>query len=295
MNAMHYSSLTILYNPKSTGDSKANAESFQKALADKGIKGVKLIATKHRGHAEELAYGLAKASDSPLIISSSGDGGYSEVVNGALRAQAEGANPTTCVLPSGNANDHYKQLHQGDTVDHIVSGRCHHIDVLTITAEAPDYSWKRYAHSYVGFGVTPEIGQQLNEAELNAANEVIISIKSLLKSKPFTIKRKGKKQESQSIVMSNIAKMSKVFGLAKSAKVNDGLFEVFELPASKPFMFGVIVKSATVGLRYTEQTDHYDLTTIAVLPVQCDGEVFDIPARATVRIGIEQQALACIV
>lgn len=292
---MHYSSITILYNPKSTGDGKANAEKLQHALKKKGLE-CDLKPTDHAGHAEELAYKLAKASDKPLIISSSGDGGYNEVVNGAMRAQSEGAKPTTGVLPSGNANDHYKQVHKGDVVDQIVEGRSRHIDVLTITAEAKEYQWKRYAHSYIGLGVTPEIGKELNKAELNATNEIIISLKALLKSQPFTIKVKGKKEEYQSVVMSNLAKMSKVLGLAKKAsEVDDGLFEVFALPPSKPFMFGVIVKSATVGVRYTQQTDHYDFSTVQKQLVQCDGEVFDIKAKAKVRVSIEHKALACVV
>lgn len=292
---MKYTSITILYNPNSTGDSKANAKEFKVALAEKGLTDVVLKATEHAGHAEELAYELAKASKHPLIISSSGDGGYNEVVNGALRAQDEGAEPTTCVLPSGNANDHYNQLHNGDTAEHIATGNRRHIDVLTVTAKAAGYSWQRYAHSYVGFGVTPDIGKELTDAELNKANEVIISLKSLLKSKPFTIKENGKEQEYQSIVMSNIAKMSKVLGLAKGSAVNDGMFEVFALPPSKAFMLGVIVKSATVGLRYTQQTDQYVFTTLRKQAVQLDGEVFDIRGKAKVEVGIHKRKLACIV
>lgn len=292
---MQYTSISILYNPNSTGDSKANAQEFKAALQEKGLRGVTLKATDHPGHAEELAYELAKASTHPLIVSSSGDGGYNEVINGALRAQDEGASPTTCVLPSGNANDHYNQLHSGDTAEHVATGNRHHIDILTVTAEAPGYSWRRYAHSYIGFGVTPEIGKELNQAELNKANEVIISLKALLKSQPFTIKEHGKEAEYQSIVMSNLTKMSKVIGLAKDAQINDGLFEVFALPPSKAFMLGVIVKSATVGLRYTKQTDHYDFTTIRKQAVQLDGEVFEIKGKAKVAVGIQKRKLACIV
>ena len=292
---MKYSSITILYNPNSTGDSKTNAEELERSLQEKGLQNIRLIATKHAGHAEDLAYSLAMASKRPLIISSSGDGGYNEVINGALRAQAEGASPTTCVIPSGNANDHYKQLHRGDTAEHIATGNRHHIDVLTVMTTHKGKTWKRFAHSYIGFGVTPEISKELNNAELNKRNEMIISLKSILKSKPFTIIKNEEEQGYQSIVMSNIAKMGKVLGLAKGAKINDGLFEVFALPESKTFMLGVIVKSATVGLRYTEQTHRFEFTTIEEQSVQCDGEVFDIKPDAQVVVGIEKRRLACIV
>lgn len=292
---MHYSSITILCNPNSTGDSKSNAEKLQKTLTDAGLTGVELLLTNYSNHAEDMAYKLAKATKNPLIISSSGDGGYNEVINGALKAQAEGATPTTSLLPSGNANDHYKQLHEGDTAERILNGHRRRIDVLKVTATAKDYQWDRYAHSYIGFGVSPEIGKELNKAELNETNDVLISLKGLLKSKPFTIIQDGTKREYQSVVMSNIAKMSKVLGLAKDSEVTDGLFEVFALPPNKAFMFGVLVKSATIGLRYTQQTDHYDFKTIEDQPVQCDGEVFDIKAGAKVSISIDKQALNCII
>ena len=292
---MHYSVIAILHNPKSTGDSKANAKKLKADLEAKGLTNVILQATTHAGHAEELAYDLSMRSSQPLIISSSGDGGYNEVINGALRAQAQGAHPTTCVIPSGNANDHFNQLHHGDTAERIIKGHRQHIDVLHVTADSADYHFSRYAHSYIGFGVTPEIGKELNAAELNATNEIAISIKSLLKSKPFAISEQGKKQEYQSIVFSNVAKMAKVLGLAKDSAVDDGLFEVFALPPSKAFLLVLIVKSATVGIRYTKQTDHYDFRTIQKQAVQCDGEIFDIKGKAKVRVGIEQKVLACIV
>ncbi|MCA9330065.1 hypothetical protein KDA11_05425, partial [Candidatus Saccharibacteria bacterium] len=181
------------------------------------------------------------------------------------------------------------------TINHITEGNRRHIDVLYIKVASDNGTWRRYAHSYIGFGVTPEIGRELTQAQLNKANEVIISLKSFLKSKPFTIIEQVKTNEYQSIVISNIAKMSKVLGLAKDSTVNDGLFEIFALPPGKAFMLGVIVKSATVGLRYTKQTDKYVFKTVNKQPVQLDGEVFDIPANALVTVGIEQRNLACIV
>ena len=99
---MPFSEITVIYNPNSTGSGEAMAKQFKKEYqrADKQVT-VTLQKTKYAGHAEKLAYDIAKKQVRPMIISASGDGGYHEVVNGALRAQAEGAKPTTGLLPAG--------------------------------------------------------------------------------------------------------------------------------------------------------------------------------------------------
>ena len=58
--------------------------------------------TNHTGHATELAREAA-ATGSPLIVSDSGDGGYNEVVNGAMA--------------SGNANHHARFMHDEPLVE----------------------------------------------------------------------------------------------------------------------------------------------------------------------------------
>ena len=99
---MSYSIIAIIYNPKSTGSSESLAKSLHKKLSSKlPNQRIDLLATEHAGHARELAYDISKKYDKPLIISSSGDGGYNEVINGALQAQSEGANPITSLLPAG--------------------------------------------------------------------------------------------------------------------------------------------------------------------------------------------------
>src|SRR3982750_2899542 len=106
-----YDAITIIYNPNSTGPSEAKARVLHEDLIKRRKRTkITLTPTKRAGHAEDLAYKAAHANRRALIISSSGDGGYHEVINGALRAQLEGAKPTVGLLPAGNANDHYHSL-----------------------------------------------------------------------------------------------------------------------------------------------------------------------------------------
>ena len=37
------------------------------------------------------------------------------------------------------------------------------MDLISISAASQDFELQRYAHSYIGFGITPEIGHELNQ------------------------------------------------------------------------------------------------------------------------------------
>lgn len=286
----------VLYNPKSTGQSQRNATRFAKKLNKlTGEKQVILTPTNHPGHAEELTYKTALKSKSLFVVSSSGDGGYNEVVNGALRAQAEGATVVTGLLPSGNANDHYKALHKPYVIKRIKAGNIRQVDVLKISSTINGKPWERYAHSYIGFGMSSEIGKALNEADLNPANELLIAAKAFVKFQAFTAKVDGKKQSFQSILMSNVGRMSKVLSLSKKAKVDDGLFEFVTAEDNKAKLIATLAKSATIGVPHEEQRKSYTFETVEALPVQLDGEVFELDANSKVRIVIARHALACVI
>jgi diacylglycerol kinase (ATP) len=114
---MKYPLIAVIYNPNSTGSSKELATEFSKRLKKRlPDQAIELIATEHAGHGEEIAYELAKKYKRPLIISSSGDGGYHEVINGLMKAQHEGAHPVAGLLPAGNANDHHRNVTRGELI-----------------------------------------------------------------------------------------------------------------------------------------------------------------------------------
>ncbi len=291
-----FSSITILYNPKSTGESRRNALGLEKRLKKtKYADIVNVSPTEHAGHAEEIARDITLKQSHPLIISSSGDGGYNEVVNGVMNAQNDSHKPITGLLPSGNANDHYKQLHKPFLVRQIMSGAYQRIDILKLSSTINGKPWHRYAHSYIGFGLSSEVGKKLNAADLNTKNEFVIFMKTLFRSKPFSINIQGEVVDFHNIILSNVGKMSKVLSLSKTAKVDDGKFEVFTSDSSKANMLGDIVKSATLGVPHEERASHYSFKTIEPLGVQLDGEVYKLDSDSSVEVAIEHLSLRCIV
>ncbi len=291
-----YSSISIIYNPKSTGPSKAHAYELAKKLRKTSLKDrVRVLSTKYPGHGEVLAYRLATASRRPLIISSSGDGGYNETINGVIRAQQEGARPVTGLLPSGNANDHYHSLHKTSIESQILSGKKHKIDLLRLSTYGAE-PWQRFAHSYIGFGLTPQVGEQLNKTDLNAVNEIIIAMRAFYALEAIKLRIGGEVEKYDSLIFSNVQKMSKVLSLSDTAAMHDGKFEITAFPhRSKIKLMLTLLKAATRGLSVNDRAAKFSFQTLEPVTVQLDGEIHRIEAKTRVRVDIAPKVLSCVV
>ncbi len=292
-----YSVITIIYNPKSTRSSEKLARDMLEKLRTVLPKQkVELASTEYAGHAVTLAYQLAKASKHPLIISASGDGGYHEVVNGLMRAQREGAHPVAGLLPAGNANDHFHDLHTDDFVQEVVAGNENCIDLLKITATYNGQSLERYAHSYIGIGLSPKVGHDLNESKSKRFNDVLILLKDIWSFSPVRLKIDGHARAYDNLIFSNISKMSKVLTLSREARVDDGKFEVTAVYRRSKFkLFGVLLRASTAGLAGARQTDKFSFQTLQQTPIQLDGEVTTIDADTEATVSLEPKVLRCIV
>lgn len=292
-----YTSITIIFNPNSTGNGKQLAEELRDALIKKDSKlPVKLVPTTHAGHAETLARKAALATKRPLVMSASGDGGYHEVVNGVMTANHKGAHAVVGLLPAGNANDHYQHMHNTDIVKSIVKQKEQQLDLLTLKTRSHNKSLERYSHSYIGIGLTSKVGRELNKTKLNWFNEIAIVLRVLFFLHPVCILVDGKICTYDSLVFSNIAKMSKVLTLSKEASATDGRFEMTAFKTrSKLKLMSALIHASTVGLTGQEQLREYTFKTVKPILVQLDGEISKIDADSDVEIGIMRKALACIV
>src|SRR3546814_16895006 len=61
------------------------------------------------------------------------------------------------------------------------------MDLISIQASASNFSLERYAHSYIGFGITPEIGDELNQHRKDIMSEIVLVTKVFAQFEPFTI------------------------------------------------------------------------------------------------------------
>lgn len=286
---MTIKSVVVIYNPNSTGDSHTNAVKFVQKLTDADIS-ARAVATKRAGHARTLAREYAERTVPTMVISSSGDGGYNEVINGVLDSK----NPQTVtgVLPSGNANDHWHFMHRGNTVRRIQRGDIEQMDVLKISKG----SWHRYAHSYIGLGMTPQIGEVLTANKLNPFKEIWLVLTHLFAVRPVKIDVDGNTKRYDHLVFSNIGRMSKVLKVADHGTMHDGEFEILKVKSGS---FGGLLRhlfrAASTGVSADDTAENYTFTCLRPLKVQLDGEVIEFTTGDTITISSEQRLLNTIV
>lgn len=293
----NFDSITIIYNPKSTGNSARNAKKLERKIL-KALPNinVKLDGTKHAGHAEELAYEIAKDSKRPLIISSSGDGGYNEVINGAMKAQCEGAKPICAVLASGNANDHSRSLQNKSLLDSIINKKIIQIDLLKMHLDVAGDKKERFAHSYIGLGLTPKIAAELNRTKLNILKEWWIVGRTFYKYRPFEIKKDTRFLNLDSIIFANVGEMAKVLTISKKSKPDDGLFEAVVVKhGHKLNLIQEFVRATFTDKESSKQLKKYQFEVVKDMPAQLDGEVLEIKKGTVVTVTCEHQLLTTIV
>ncbi len=289
-----FSHIAIIYNPNSTGDSVRNAKKLHKDLVAKLPKSVRteLIPTERAGHGEELARDFSTKHKRSLIVSVSGDGGYNEVVNGVIASGSKTS--VVAVLPSGNANDHAKAISEASLLGRILDPHVIKIDSILVEATVGGVDWKRYAHSYVGFGLTAYIGKKLTENKLNSFNEkwLVLKYMVLFRSISLKIQPDLRWHKYSSVIFSNIAQMSKVIKLAPEARLRDDRVEVYILRAQSFIrMIFSLLFASTVGLKPTAQVKKLTLRAKRDIAVQLDGEVEVLDAKKKIAVSVARDAI----
>ena len=285
--------IVVIFNPHSTGDGPRLAEELCAELTQRlpGVP-VRLCATERAGHARDLARDAARTGH-PLIVSVSGDGGYNEVVDGVMQA---GTDAVCAVKAAGNANDHRRTTAQRPLVDAVTAGEVRRIDLLRLTIGNGADARTRYAHSYIGMGLTPVMAIDLAKGGKGSFREIVSVIRTFAGFRPFTIElENGTRQSFDSLLFANIAEMAKYATLSETGPPNDGRFEVITLPhTAKWRILGVAFRATTRGLGPQPSVEHYVFTTLKPIPLQLDGELLTLDPGTPVRVDIAPAALATL-
>jgi diacylglycerol kinase family enzyme len=293
--ALPYQRIVIIYNPNSTGAAPARARRLHARLKRRGVTGLELQETDYAGHGEQIAYAAAKKYRQPLLISVSGDGGYNEVINGAFRAMNEDASrrPVCTILPAGNANDHRRTVKKRPLVRAIVKSKPEAVDVLKLTVTSGKQTRLRYAHSYIGLGLSSEAAAELNRHALGRWKELKIVLRTLLHFDPFVIELPdGKHERLDSLVFANIHQMSKVMKLGTETNLHDGLFRVVAIPhRGRLQLLRVLLSIMTIGFKHPPQRSSYSFRLPKTELIHLDGEVSTIPGGSRLVVTAEHEAL----
>jgi diacylglycerol kinase (ATP) len=286
--------IVVIFNPQSTGDAPELAEQLEVDLAERmPAMRVELRPTDHAGHARDLAREAA-ATGRPLIVSASGDGGYNEVVDGVMAA----GNPDVvcAVLAAGNANDHARTIDDRPLIEAIVAGETRRIDLLRLTFGSEPDTRVRYAHSYVGMGLTPIVAIDLEKGGKGSFREIVSVVRTFSRFRPFTIQVEGGgRKRFDSLLFANIAEMAKYATLSEDGEPDDGRFEVVTLPhTAKWRILAVAIRAATRGLGPQPTATHYAFTTLKPTPLQLDGELIELEEQEKVAVDIAPRVLTTL-
>lgn len=294
--ATAFSFIGIIYNPNSTKSNQQKALRLKSMLERRQTTKVVIYPTQYINHADDIAYNIATQHKKPLIISVSGDGGYNEVINGAMRAVKEGASPVCAVMPAGNANDHYRTLSKKPLRRAILEQNIRKIDLLKVTIKSPgNTTVVRYAHSYVGLGLTADVSLELNRQILNPFKEIVIILGALYRFRPFRISAQNNTLILDSLICSNINQMAKVLTVSKEGQPHDGIFEISMFDHSdKLRLVTHLLKAATVGLKPTMQTKQYKFKTLEATTIHLDGEVRSVSKNSQIIITSARKSLPTI-
>jgi len=292
---MHpFDRVILIFNPASTGNASGLAAELRAELQRRQPDlPVTLQPTEHAGHARDLARDAASMGR-PLLVSVSGDGGYNEVVEGTMQAGNDAA--VCAVLPAGNANDHRRATREQPLADAIVSGSVTRIDLLRLTVDGSSPT-TRYAHSYIGLGLTPFVAVDLEKGGKGSLKEALTIMRAFARFRPFEIQlQSGSRQRFDSIVFANISQMAKVASVSEDdGRPDDGQFEVITVEhAAKWRLLGTALKAALRGLGPQPSVREYRFTNVKPMPIQVDGEVMNLGAGAAVRIDIAHKVMQTV-
>jgi diacylglycerol kinase family enzyme len=286
--------IVVIFNPNSTGNAPRMAEQLRTELSQRlPNTAVRLSPTERAGHGRELAR-QAAGTGRPLIVSVSGDGGYNEVVDGVM--QADNSEAVCAVMAAGNANDHRRATREQPLADAVVAGDIRRIDLLRLTFGTDADARTRYAHSYIGMGLTPIIAIDLEKGGKGSLREIWSVVRTFARFRPFTIELDdGRQHRFDSLLFANIAQMAKYATLSETDQPDDGRFEIVTLPHTSKWRILVIaIRAATRGLGPQPTATHYDFVTLKPTPMQLDGELLTLNAGTSVHVAIAPSALATI-
>lgn len=281
-----FDTVSIIFNPNSTGDAPQLArelhEQLGTLLSDKTQ--IRLQETEHAGHAVDLARDAA-ATGNALVVSVSGDGGYNEVINGVM----DSGNPDAvcAVMAAGNANDHRRVTGSKPLAEAISEGAVRKMDLLRISIGNAPGAHAEYAHSYIGFGLTPVVAIDLEKGSKGALTEMFTVMRTFSKFKPFEIRQQdGIRRKFDSLVFANIPQMAKYATLSEAEDhPSDGKFELITFPHMPKWRtLLTALRATTKGLGDQPSLESYQFTTLKPIPYQIDGEVKSAAAHSEIRI-----------
>lgn len=292
---MNYTSVHLIYNPKSTGRARSKAKRLAARMDKFMDHEVELVPTKKAKHATELAATITRSSNRPLIISVSGDGGYHEVLNGVMQVVRanKSKSPTIAIEAAGNANDHYHYIRTGTLVKALKQDNQKPMHVIEVIHNGTSL----FAHSYWGLGYTSKSIDALNKTKLNPFIEKVLLAKELVDHHAVKVRYGSKDHRVNNIVAAKIPLMAKIIKFNKHlvAPPADKFWLLIDEEQTRTGVVKSAIKGALGRLEsHSELRQHFTVTVQEDWVMQLDGEVYPLKAGDTIQVKIAPEELRTI-
>lgn len=285
----------LIANPKSSGDGLVKAKELRKKLRESFPKTtVEIKKTQRPGHASDIAATLWKKHPRALFISVSGDGGYHDMVNGLMKAAGPTRRRPLCAIHgAGYGNDHQRSI-RGDTdlVEALQRGLWRPLDLLKVDILTGRKQTTRYAHSYVGFGITGDVAGEIDKTRHTWTPQWLEAMRGIVSHEPIPLSVDGKRGRYHSLLILNVSRFGKFLQGADNTKAADGRFEVVSTRAHnrvKLLRMGLQALSGKLGRHPQKSNTRIDLQSNT--PTQFDGEPEEFRAGTTLRISSARHAV----
>jgi len=192
-----------------------------------------LVQTERRGHAIELAYQAAR-DGVDVVVAAGGDGTSNEVINGLMKAGANGSGPAIGILPIGRGNDFSFSLGGPATLEEgfqaLAGDKLKVIDIGRVTGG--DFPEGRYFGNGVGIGFDAVTGFEALKIPIKNGflNYLVAALRTILimKAPHVEIQLDGERIEESSLLVSvmNGRRLGGGFWSAPHSVGDDGLFDL---------------------------------------------------------------------
>lgn len=268
------------------------------------------IETQHAGDASTKAEQAAR-DGFDVIVAMGGDGTSHEVANGILRAQADGANATLGLVPTGSGNDFAWMA--GATLNdpqqaaqHILTGSTRTVDAGLVRDERGS-EMQRYFINGIGIGFDAVVSSE--SRKIQRIHGLAMYTLAVLRTMRWyyhatnTLLEYDRRKIQLPLLMASIANGKRYGGgfyVCPEAVMDDGQFDLCIVPKISRlamlrfiprFMRGTHVNDRRVVMR---RSDHVRIHCEEPMAVHADGEIFSSGSRE-IEIKMLPKALKVIV
>lgn len=278
----------IIVNPTSgRGYAETVIPQIEEHLTARGVD-FELTRTERPWHAAEIAEAAAR-SGVDVVVSASGDGTANEVLNGLMRARAEGFDKTALgLLPIGTGNDFAYGMGVSEDLEKncatLAANECILMDVGIV--RGGDYPEGRYFGNGVGIGFDAAVGFEAEKVRwtrgllaylIAAMRTVFLYYKA--PTVEITYNDESFTQPSLMISIMNGQRMGGGFYMTPNASPSDGKLDLCIASEAKKLRIFELINYFLKGTQAGQpeitvgQTDAIHVKALSgTLPAHCDGE-----------------------